>query len=112
MKPEHSSFENVLPDSAVLDPSTQVKDRHPWISILVFILILLSAAAWIIFNVHPDSSVRKNPQAKGTTNLSSRSESILNNLKSEALSDIVYIRKIYKIPEGSSAGQCPLRRNH
>ena len=107
MKPEHSSFENVLPDSAVLDPSTQVKDRHPWISILVFILILLSAAAWIIFNVHPDSSVRKNPQAKGTTNLSSRSESILNNLKSEALSDIVYIRKIYKIPEDSSVAPLP-----
>ena len=109
MKPERK---NTSPDTsmhkeaATSGPETR-KPGLQVLSFLFFVLILFITVLWIVFNVHPDSSIRKNPQEKGITNLGIRSESALNNLKSEALSDIVYIRKIYKIPEDASVAPLP-----
>ena len=83
------------------------KPRYAPVSPLLFTLILLIAFLWMLFNIHPDSSIRKSSQTKEVTNLTIRSESALNNLKSEALSDVVYIRKIYKIPEDLSVAPVP-----
>lgn len=74
---------------------------------LLFLLILLITVLWMIFRIHPDSSARKDPLSKETADLTARSETILNNLKSSALSDIVYIKKIYKIPENASVSPLP-----
>ena len=76
-------------------------------SSIFFVLILLVSVLWTIFNIHPDSSIRKSNQTKAITNLTLRSESALNNLKSDALSDIVYIRKIYKLPEDATVAPLP-----
>ena len=99
--------------SAEISPASNYKKKKfliPVFSSLFFVLILLISVLWIIFNIHPDSSIRKSNQIKGLTNLTLRSESALNNLKSEALSDIVYIRKIYKIAEDATTAPLPDNR--
>lgn len=102
---QNSSLASSLPGSPA---AAEAESRRGMlVPTLLFLLILLVSVLWMIFNIHPDSSVRKGSQVKEAADLTGRSEALLNNLKSEALSDIVYIRKIYKIPEDASVSPLP-----
>lgn len=73
----------------------------------VFAVISLFTLAWIAVNVHPDSGTVTAETAKNDTNLVSRLNVYMNNLKSEALSDLAYIKKIYSIPETALSAPRP-----
>lgn len=73
----------------------------------VFAVISLFTLAWIAVNVHPDSGTVTAETAKNDTNLVSRLNVFMNNLKSEALSDLAYIKKIYTIPETALSAPRP-----
>ncbi len=86
-------------------------DTRKSVTILLFIvysLILIISTAWILFSIHPDIPERKTDHAETSVNdLSQHLDLTAYNLKSDALSDIVYIRKQYKIPEDSSTAPVP-----
>ncbi len=103
---QNNDLEIPVSDSTAV-AETKTGRGSAFVPTLLFLLILLVSVLWIIFNIHPDSSIRKGPLVKENADLTGRSEALLNNLKSEALSDIVYIRKIYKIPEDASVSPLP-----
>ena len=75
---------------------------------LFFFLLLGAFSFMLLFTVSPDP-FEDDPPARSVTDLTGRFETISNNLKSEALSDIVYIRKLYRIPEDASVAPEPIR---
>ncbi len=84
--------------------------RRPTGSILfiAYLLILILSAGWILLTIHPNIPKREETEARPAVNdLSRRLDLVANNLKSDALSDIVYIRKQYRIPEDSSVAPLP-----
>ena len=87
-------------------------------TLLTAALILLSALClrWLLFSIHSDATVRKQQSAPtgialaektGKADFASKLEIYANNSASDALSDLVYIRKIYKIPENDLAAPKP-----
>ena len=85
------------------------RSREPLSFLLftVYMLILIISALWILFTIHPAIPERVIENKTTYTDLTQRLEPAANNLKSDALSDIVYIRKQYKIPEESSTAPKP-----
>lgn len=63
-------------------------------------LILLG---WMLVNIHPDSALAASASstAKTREDVVSRLDTYSNNSKASVLSDLTYIRKQYKIPEGN-----------
>lgn len=77
------------------------------VSLLFF--LLLAAFALLLLTVSPDPYEDHTVPSRQTTDLYGRFEALSNNLKSDALSDIVYIRKLYRIPEDASVAPEPAR---
>ena len=68
---------------------------------LVFGAGALLVLAWMLVNVHPDSSMASSQlSAKNRANIVARLDSYANNAKGELLSGLTFIRKHYLIPEG------------
>lgn len=73
----------------------------------VCIPIVLAVLLWIALSVHPDSGTVTASTARKSANLVKTMGVFLNNVKSEALSELTYIRKIYTIPEEASSAPKP-----
>lgn len=68
---------------------------------LVFGAAALIVLAWMLVNIHPDSSMASSQlTAKKRSDVVTRLDAYSNNMKGELLKDLTYIRKQYKIPEG------------
>ena len=69
---------------------------------LVFGAAALIVLAWMLVNIHPDSSMASSQlTAKKRSDIVTRLDAYSNNMKGELLGDLTYIRKQYKIPEGN-----------
>ena len=73
----------------------------------LFAVLSLFVLSWVAVNVHPDSGTVTAETTKNDNDLSRRVDMFLNNLKSEALSDLAYIKKIYTIPESALSAPRP-----
>ena len=86
-------------------------------TLLTVALILLSALClrWLLFSIHSDAFVKQNSTSTGVTlrektgkaDFVGKLEVFANNSASDALSDLVYIKKIYKIPENDVVAPKP-----
>lgn len=74
---------------------------------IVFLGVLLAVSLWLLTNIHPNTTTVKTENARQEANLTSRFENLANNLASDALSDITYIKKVYSIPEDASVAPKP-----
>jgi|GEM_PF-491409 len=77
--------------------------------ILTFPLILLALLSlyWLTIHVHPDSATAIAAAKETRLDLVSKIDIFMNNAASDALEDIVYIRKIYTIPESALVAPRP-----
>lgn len=86
-------------------------------AVLYAVLILISALClrWLIFSIHSDAGVQQKSaptgaalqEKTGKAEFAGRLEVFANNSASDALSDLVYIKKIYKIPENDLVAPKP-----
>lgn len=88
-------------------------------ALLTVLFILLSAVClrWLLFSIHSDARVRQKsaPTATGVAvqektgkaDFAGKLDIFAYNSASDALSDLVYIRKIYKIPENDLVAPKP-----
>lgn len=67
--------------------------------LLPIILLGLASLVWLTVHVHPDSTTAAAAVKDTKLDLVNRIDIFMNNAASDALEDIVYIRKIYTIPE-------------
>lgn len=87
--------------------------------ILLYLLVLALAALglrWLLFSLHSDVKVSQKSSAPvgiavqektAKADLMGKLDVFVNNSASDALSDLVYIRKIYTIPEGDLVAPAP-----
>lgn len=73
----------------------------------LFGALALFAFFWVALNVHPDSGTVTAAKLQNNLNLTSRLDVYVNNAASEALGDITYIKKIYKIAETDTVAPKP-----
>ena len=102
----HSDPESVLSpcnDSASVPAAARV------FAAIFFFLLLAAFTVMLLFTVCPDPYEDAPSTTRSVTDLAGRFETLSNNLKSDALSDIVYIRKLYRIPEDASVAPEPNR---
>lgn len=100
-------------------PSPRASGGMPLgMTLLTIALVVVSALClrWLLFSIHSDATVRKQQSAPtgialaektGKADFASKLEIYANNSASDALSDLVYIRKIYKIPENDLVAPKP-----
>lgn len=74
---------------------------------IVFLGVSLLALTWVVLNLHPDSSISTASSGTSKLNIGSNLDVYMNNVASDALGDLVYIRKVYTIEESATAGQVP-----
>ena len=72
-----------------------------------FFLLLAALTVMLLTAVSLDPYEDQAAPSRSMADLSGRFETLANNLKSDALSDIVYIRKLYRIPEEASVAPKP-----
>lgn len=100
-------------------PSPRTSGGMPLgMTLLTIALVVVSALClrWLLFSIHSDATVRKQQSAPtgialaektGKADFAAKLEIYANNSASDALSDLVYIRKIYKIPENDLVAPKP-----
>ena len=99
-------------------PAQQASDGAPLgMTLLTILLILLSALClrWLLFSIHSDAGVQKKSaptgvamqEKTGKADFAGTLEVFANNSASDALSDLVFIKKIYKIPENDLVAPKP-----
>lgn len=74
---------------------------------VVFGVLTLFAFCWLGVNVHPDSGTTTAAKQQNNLNLTSKLDVYVNNAASDALGDLTYIRKIYKIAETDTVAPKP-----
>lgn len=100
-------------------PAPQASGGLPLgMTLLTIALILVSVLClrWLLFSIHSDATVRKQlntptgiaqAEKTGKVDFASKLEIYANNSASDALSELVYIKKIYKIPENDLVAPKP-----
>lgn len=73
----------------------------------IFGVLTLLAFCWVGVNVHPDSGTTTAAKQQNNMNLTSKLDVYINNAASDALGDLTYIRKIYKIAETDTVAPKP-----
>ena len=74
---------------------------------LPIVILALLSLAWMILHLHPDSSTAIAAVNDTRLDLVNKIDIFMNNAASDALEDIVYIRKIYTIPESALVAPKP-----
>ncbi len=77
------------------------------IAAVLFGILTLFAFCWIGVNVHPDSGTTTAAKQQNNLNLTSKLDVYINNAASDALGDLTYIKKIYKIAETDTVAPKP-----
>ena len=95
-------------------PAARAKEKNAGISLitLVFIALAFLSLVWVFNNIHPDSGSSGSAAANNKLDLVSKFDVYINNAASDALGDLAYIRKVYKIDENALAGQKPNPANY
>ena len=73
----------------------------------VFTVLTVFTFLWIGVNIHPDSGTSTAAKAQNNLNLTSKLDVYVNNAASDALGDLTYIKKIYKIAETDTVAPKP-----
>ncbi len=74
---------------------------------VLFGVLTLLAFCWVGVNVHPDSGTTTAAKQQNNMNLTSKLDVYINNAASDALGDLTYIKKIYKIAETDTVAPKP-----
>jgi len=99
----------------IIEPVVEEKKKfspvHMLLSI-VFSVISLIVLAWVLFNVHPASGSSVSPADAGTVlKLSDKLDVYMNNVASDALGELAYIKKIYTLQESDTVAPVPNPEN-
>lgn len=73
----------------------------------VFMVISIFVLAWVGFNVHPNASSAAATASGTKISLPDKLDGYMNNLASDALGELTYIKKIYTLQESDNAGPVP-----
>lgn len=73
----------------------------------VFGVLTLLCFCWLGVNVHPDSGTTTAARQQNNLNLTSKLDVYINNAASDALGDLTYIKKIYKLAETDTVAPRP-----
>ncbi len=73
----------------------------------VFAVLTVFALFWIGVNIHPDSGTSTAAKAQNNLNLTSKLDVYVNNAASDALGELTYIKKIYKLAETDTVAPKP-----
>lgn len=98
------------PTPAKRPPQTAEKaESERGMRIITIALIVIAALSllWAFKNLHPASDNSINAVADSRLNLVNKFDVYMNNAASDALSNLAYIKKIYKIDESALAGRKP-----
>lgn len=95
-------------------PAPRAKERNAGMGFitLVFIALAFLSLVWAFNNIHPDSGSSVGAASGSKLDLVSKFDVYINNAASDALGDLAYIRKVYKIDENALAGQKPNPANY
>ena len=95
-------------------PAPRAKERNAGMGFitLVFIALAFLSLVWALNNIHPDSGSSVGAASSSKLDLVSKFDVYINNAASDALGDLAYIRKVYKIDENALAGQKPNPANY
>ena len=95
-------------------PAPPAKERNAGMGFitLVFIALAFLSLVWAFNNIHPDSGSSVGAASSNKLDLVSKFDVYINNAASDALGDLAYIRKVYKIDENALAGQKPNPANY
>ena len=95
-------------------PAPRAKERNAGMGFitLVFIALAFLSLVWAFNNIHPDSGSSVGAASSSKLDLVSKFDVYINNAASDALGDLAYIRKVYKIDENALAGQKPNPANY
>ena len=75
---------------------------------LVFACLSFACLAWLLFNVHPASgSSVSNSSTGAVLKLSDKLDVYMNNVASDALGELAYIKKIYTLQESDTVAPVP-----
>ena len=102
------------PVTFIEEPVAEKKKFSPVHSLLsiVFSCLSLIVLVWVLFNVHPASSSSVATDQAGTVlKLSDKLDVYMNNLASDALGELAYIKKIYTLQESDTVAPVPNPEN-
>lgn len=100
------------PVPAAPAPCAKEKSAGMGFITLVFIALAFLSLVWAFNNIHPDSGSSVGAASGSKLDLVSKFDVYINNAASDALGDLAYIRKVYKIDENALAGQKPNPANY
>ena len=69
--------------------------------------ILVIVLFWSVLNIHPGTSAAATESSLQKLDLVSRMDVYVNNMASDAMGDLAYIRKVYKIDENATFAPAP-----
>lgn len=99
----------------IIEPVVEEKKKFSPIHMLlsiVFSVVCLIVMAWVLFNVHPASSSSVSTSKTGTVlKLSDKLDVYMNNIASDALGELAYIKKIYTLQESDTVAPVPNPEN-
>lgn len=76
-------------------------------SIALFMVVSVFALSWVFLNVHPDSGTISSSTVRSKMNIIEKLDNFVNNTASNSLDGLVYIPKIYTIPEEATVAPKP-----
>ena len=95
-------------------PAPRAKEKSAGMGFitLVFIALAFLSLVWALNNIHPDSGSSIGAESSNKLDLVSKFDVYINNAASDALGDLAYIRKVYKIDDNALAGPKPNPANY
>ena len=99
----------------VVEPKIEERKKfsplHALLS-LVFACLSLLMLSWVLFNLHPASGSSVTTASEGTVlRLSDKLDVYMNNVASDALGELAYIKKIYTLQESDTVAPVPAPEN-
>ena len=96
-------------------PAKPVRELSPLTALLglIAVAVLALLLMWSAFNVHPGSgATAADSSSSQKLDMMSKFDVYLNNMASDAMGDLTYIRKVYKIDENATFGPAPNQNNY
>lgn len=95
------------PVSAAPAPEPQEAAPRAGLITLLFGLLAALILLWALFNIHPASGTLSNASGSSSLSLSDKLDVYVNNAASDALGELVYIKKIYTLQENDTVSPMP-----
>ena len=104
---------------APVEPVAAAKEKpakklNPLLALLSGLLSLICVSAilgWVVFNVHPASGSVSSVEGNTVLKLSDKLDVYMNNVASDALGELAYIKKIYTLQESDTVAPVPKAEN-